>query len=77
MAMRSARLRRHHVDKQNQRMAKLGFTKADFNESIQKKTLWQDANFWDHLRLTAIENCLIDQPDYAGLHAAKVKWKHA
>ncbi|WP_438731083.1 phosphotransferase [Parasphingorhabdus sp. DH2-15] len=77
MAMRSARLRRHHVDKQNQRMAELGFTKLDFGESIQKKALWQDANFWDHLRLTAIENCLIDQPDYAGLHAAKTEWKPA
>ena len=32
------------------------------------------SGLWDHLRISALERCTIDQPKYAGLKAALEKW---
>lgn len=75
MAERSARLRQCYTDWQTRRLTAMGSSYATYDIYRDFDMLDDDdPRLWRHWRLTAMENCLIDQPDYAGLKTAQTQW---
>ncbi|GGB58294.1 phosphotransferase family protein [Blastomonas aquatica] len=59
---------------QQQRLAAIGTTREMLVADLRRDPATMTAAIHDHLRRLAIENCLIDQPRYAGLAAARAAW---
>jgi len=61
--------------RQAQRRDRLGVTQDQLCEDLRSGQMdLSEAALWDHLRLTALERILIDQPKYAGFLVAQARW---
>lgn len=74
MAARDAASGTVLAQRQQQRLEALGLTAEMLVNRLRRDPASMDAAVGGHLRLLAVENCLIDQPHYAGLAAARAAW---
>ena len=72
---REARMGRDFAGRARARLARLGLDAAGLGDGLADGTLdWRAPGLFDHLRLSAVERLLIDQPRYHGLDEARARW---
>lgn len=74
MAARDAAMGPRFAAQQQQRLADIGQKGETLAASLRRDPGAVTAIVHDHLRQLAVENCLIDQPRYAGLTVARDLW---
>lgn len=74
MAARDAALGPDFAALQAQRLTALGLDRDGLVALLRRDPAAMTGSIHQHLRQLAVENCLIDQPRYAGLAAARTAW---
>jgi aminoglycoside phosphotransferase (APT) family kinase protein len=77
MAARDAAMSGLFAARQQQRLANIGQRDTDLAALLRRNPRAMTPAIHDHLRHLAVENCLIDQPRYAGLAVARNLWARA
>ena len=72
---REAQMGRDFALRARDRLKAMRLSPDALNEGLAKGTIdWRRPGVFDHLRLSATERLLIDQPRYHGLQAAQTRW---